>query len=316
MQCEFYTAKPIQYSTFNVLVMSSDNNSTYIGTLLDEDVKETSTPLIERSNRPPVQQPQTQTKLFPLPQTSFLMYTNTRWELRIRKEVFSPAETLNDPKATHLIFAQVVREVIAGTTIRLTLSEICQLRSLLSEFGVTESNVNAAAAHKPHVKKAIIEQCRKFPNYFARIFPVSTGAAGQRQNRSGNHLPELLGVSHSGLRLLRRDRDASNGREYLRVLDTIAFDNVVDVSLARVSTVQLLLRDGGLMTLYSPKAPHIHSIVERFVREALREGGGSEFVRALADYVTSENSLLSFRRGDIIRLLHKPASHVNVPKGE
>ncbi|XP_022668747.1 unconventional myosin-XV-like isoform X2 [Varroa destructor] len=280
-----------------------------------EDVKETSTPLIERSNRPPVQQPQTQTKLFPLPQTSFLMYTNTRWELRIRKEVFSPAETLNDPKATHLIFAQVVREVIAGTTIRLTLSEICQLRSLLSEFGVTESNVNAAAAHKPHVKKAIIEQCRKFPNYFARIFPVSTGAAGQRQNRSGNHLPELLGVSHSGLRLLRRDRDASNGREYLRVLDTIAFDNVVDVSLARVSTVQLLLRDGGLMTLYSPKAPHIHSIVERFVREALREGGGSEFVRALADYVTSENSLLSFRRGDIIRLLHKPASHVNVPKG-
>lgn len=244
------------------------------------------------------------------------MYTNTRWELRARKEVFSPAETLNDPKAIHLIFAQIVREVFAGTTVRLTLAEISQLRSLLAEFGVTESNVNAAAAHKPHVKKSVIEQCRQFPNYFARIFPVSVGQRhGRGTGQSQQQLPELVGVSHSGLRLLRREREPATGRDYIRVLDTIAFEDVADVSLAKVSTVQLLLRDGGLMTLFSPKAPHIHAIVERFAREALREAGGGEFVRALANYLTSESSLLSFRRGDIIRLLNKPDNHVNVPKG-
>ena len=217
--------------------------------------------------------------------------------------MFSPLETLENPKIIHLIFAQIIREVSTGTTLRLTLPEINKIRVLLSEFGITENNVNAIA-HKLQTKKTIIQQCKEFPNYFARIFPVS----------GGRHHPgaEMLGVSHSGLRLLRRVSDPNHDHDHLEVLETIPLEEVADVILARVSTVQLLLRNGGWLTLYSPKAPHIHAIIDQFSQEALQETG-IEFVRAIADYETSEESLLSFRSGDIIRILK--SSNVNVAKG-
>ncbi|XP_028967897.1 unconventional myosin-XV-like [Galendromus occidentalis] len=266
-----------------------------------EDVKQTAAAITapERSRHPAPQH--MQTKLFPLPQTPFLMYTKTRWELRIRKEVFSPLETLENPKKIHLVFAQIIREISSGTTLRLTLPEINKIRALLSEFGITENNVNATA-HKLQTKKAIIQQCKEFPNYFSRIFPIS----------GGRHHPnaEMLGVSHSGLRLLKKVSELNH--DYLDVLETIPFEEVADVILAKVSTVQLLLRNGGWLTLYSPKAPHIHAIIDQFSQEALQETG-IEFVRAIADYETSEESLLSFRRGDIIRILK--SSNANVAKG-
>ena len=229
------------------------------------------------------------------------MYTKTRWELRVRKEVFSPLESLENPKIVHLIFSQIIREISTGTTLRLTLPEINQIRALLSEYGITENNVNATA-HKLQTKKTIIQQCKEFPNYFSRIFPVS----------GGRHHPnaEMLGVSHSGLRLLRKVSDTNH--DHLEVLETIPLEEVADVNLAKVSTVQLLLRNGGCLTLYSPKAPHIHAIIDQFSQEALQETG-IEFVRAVADYETSEESLLSFRSGDIIRILK--SSNVNVAKG-
>ena len=48
------------------------------------------------------------TKLYPgPPSTTHYTYDRVPWTLKIRKEVFSPSETLNSPLAINLIFCQV-----------------------------------------------------------------------------------------------------------------------------------------------------------------------------------------------------------------
>lgn len=65
--------------------------------------------------------------------------------------------------------------------------------------------------HKLPVQRNIIELVKEFPTYFSRLFPVS----------GGKLLPnvQLLGVSHSGVRLITREREGLI--DYLRVLDTL-----------------------------------------------------------------------------------------------
>ena len=48
------------------------------------------------------------TKLYPgPPSNTHYTYDRVPWTLKIRKEVFSPSETLNSPLAINLIFCQV-----------------------------------------------------------------------------------------------------------------------------------------------------------------------------------------------------------------
>lgn len=44
--------------------------------------------------------------LLPVDRT-FLTYSRVPWKLRVRKEVFSPLETYNDPAILDLLYAQV-----------------------------------------------------------------------------------------------------------------------------------------------------------------------------------------------------------------
>ncbi|GFW45912.1 unconventional myosin-XV [Trichonephila clavipes] len=149
------------------------------------------------------------------------------------------------------------------------------------------------------MKRNVVDVAKEFPNYFSRLFPIS----------GGRNLPnvQLLGVSHSGVRLVRRERDAIC--DYLRVLDTISFEDIAEVSVPRSSTIQILLRNGGWMTLYSHKAEKIRNMVERYCVEAAQ--GGHEYVRAVADYVTRESTLLSFRENDIIRVVKNRNLHLD-----
>merc|ERR1719340_115555 len=52
------------------------------------------------------------TKLYPgPPSNTHYTYDRVPWTLKIRKEVFSPTETLNSPLAINLIFCQIVTDV-------------------------------------------------------------------------------------------------------------------------------------------------------------------------------------------------------------
>ncbi|GFR27033.1 unconventional myosin-XV [Trichonephila clavata] len=173
-----------------------------------------------------------------------------------------------------------------------------KLQQLIDGYGVTSSTLHSNNI-KLTMKRNVVDVAKEFPNYFSRLFPIS----------GGRNLPnvQLLGVSHSGVRLVRRERDAIC--DYLRVLDTISFEDIAEVSVPRSSTIQILLRNGGWMTLYSHKAEKIRNMVERYCVEAAQ--GGHEYVRAVADYVTRESTLLSFRENDIIRVVKNRNLHLD-----
>ncbi|GBM19270.1 hypothetical protein AVEN_259857-3 [Araneus ventricosus] len=88
-----------------------------------------------------------------------------------------------------------------------------------------------------------------------------------------------------------------------------SFEDIAEVSVPRSSTIQILLRNGGWMTLYSHKAEKIRNMIERYCVEAAQ--GGHEYVRAVADYVTREATLLSFRENDIIRVVKNRNLHLD-----
>ena len=94
-------------------------------------------------------------------------------------------------------------------------------------------------------KKAIIEQARQWSIYFARLFPLKT---------TSNDL-HLLGVSHSGIRLIKQSRSATN-RSILKVMDTFPFDIIQNVSSIRNGSsieIQLLKKS---ITVQSDRVEH------------------------------------------------------------
>lgn len=55
----------------------------------------------------PVTVPTTAAKLLPLGAAACVTYNRVSWTLRVRKEVFTPSESLGPPSALHLMFCQV-----------------------------------------------------------------------------------------------------------------------------------------------------------------------------------------------------------------
>lgn len=78
------------------------------------------------------------------------------------------------------------------------------MRQLLESLGVGTHPPSPGeppyAQIAPHIKKTVVDAAREWPAYFARVYSV----------HGGNNLPhgggaQLLAVSHSGVRLLRRE---------------------------------------------------------------------------------------------------------------
>lgn len=110
----------------------------------------------------------------------------------------------------HLVFCQIVQDAFAANCIRLNREEKLKLQAQLKNYNVSQDNFYTIS-HKVPIQKNIIEFAKEFPTYFCRLYPVSGG-----RNLTNVH---LLGISHSGVRLIQRERDAIC--DYLRVLDTL-----------------------------------------------------------------------------------------------
>uniref|UniRef100_T1JBR9 Unconventional myosin-XV n=1 Tax=Strigamia maritima TaxID=126957 RepID=T1JBR9_STRMM len=238
------------------------------------------------------------TKHHPTNKSLYNTYTRMPWTLRIRKEVFTPSEELTNPLAFHLVFCQVVQDVFSNSCIRFNREERQKLRQLVDGYGITPNNLHSTH-HKTAIKKNIVDLARDAAVYFARLFPVSGGRA----------LPqvEMLGVSHSGVRLVRRHRDVPI--DWLEVLDELTFEDIAEVSNPRGSTLQLLLQNGQRIVLYTHRALQIRNLIDQFALEA--DSGAHEYVRAVADYITRESTLLSFRKGDILRIVNNKNQYLD-----
>uniref|UniRef100_A0A8D1P1Y0 Myosin XVB n=1 Tax=Sus scrofa TaxID=9823 RepID=A0A8D1P1Y0_PIG len=208
-------------------------------------------------------------------------YTNTPWRLFLRKEVFYPRENFSHPYCLRLLCEQILRDTFAESCIRISQDERRKMKDLLG--GDLEVGLDSLDTAEDSVKKRIVVAARdNWANYFSRIFPVS--------GESGSDV-QLLAVSHRGLRLLKVTQGPSFHPDH--------FAEVLGVDCPADSTLELSLK-GEQLVLHTVRARAVKAMVELFLSELKKDSG---YVIALRSYITDDHSLLSFQRGDLIKLL-------------
>ncbi|XP_037666136.1 LOW QUALITY PROTEIN: unconventional myosin-XVB-like [Choloepus didactylus] len=214
-------------------------------------------------------------------------YTSAPWKLFLRKEVFYPREHFSHPYCLGLLCQQILRDTFAESCIRISQDERRKMKDLLGDL---EVGLDSIATAEDSVKKRIVVAARdNWANYFSRIFPVSGGSGSDVQ---------LLGVSHRGLRLLKVTQASSFHPGQLKTLCSYSFAEVLGVECRGGSTLELLLKSEQLV-LHTARAGAIRATVELFLRTLRKDSG---YVIALQSYITDDSSLLSFHRGDLIKL--------------
>ncbi|XP_048652671.1 myosin XVB [Marmota marmota marmota] len=215
-------------------------------------------------------------------------YASAPWKLFLRKEVFYPRENFSHPYCLRLLCEQILRDTFAESCIRISQDERHKMKDLLGDL---EVGLDSLATVEDSVKKRIVVAARdNWASYFSRIFPVS--------GESGSDV-QLLGVSHRGLKLLKVTQGPSFHLDQLKTLCSYSFAEVLGVECQGSSTLELSLKSEQLV-LHTARARAIKALVDQFLSELRKDSG---YVIALRSYITDDHSLLSFHRGDLIKLL-------------
>ncbi|XP_014277405.1 unconventional myosin-XV isoform X2 [Halyomorpha halys] len=196
----------------------------------------------------------TSTKLHTPPSAAYFTYNRVVWKLNIRKEVFSPKETVSNPLVLHLIYCQVVKDCLTKQTPRISKEERSDMIQLLERFGVTLTNYQTGQ-HKANAKRAVVDMARHWLTYFSRLFPLS----------GGHQFPDaqMVAVSHAAIRLVRLDAN------YLRVIHSIKLNEIADTGLSKGGgSLHIVLSSGERFPLYTQRAKQLQVLINAFVREA------------------------------------------------
>uniref|UniRef100_A0A672YL69 Myosin XVAa n=1 Tax=Sphaeramia orbicularis TaxID=375764 RepID=A0A672YL69_9TELE len=236
----------------------------------------------------PVEEEIIQTELHSRTSDEYYTYTNVPWKLYMRKEVFYPKETLNNPLILDMIFRQIVHDTFSEACIRITVEERQKMRALFAEHQVEQ----VSGTHDESVKKKVVAVARdSWEIYFSRLFPAS-GSVGTGV--------QVLSVSHKGIKLLKMVRSSSTAPDYFRVLRLYSYSDILFVSIPSKNMLEFNLTNEKLI-LFSAKAPQVKHMIDYFLTELKKD---SEYVVAVRNYITEDRTLLSFHKGDIIRLQH------------
>nr|XP_046271328.1 unconventional myosin-XV isoform X3 [Scatophagus argus] len=236
----------------------------------------------------PVEEEIIQTQLHSRTSDEYYTYTNVPWKLYMRKEVFYPKETFNNPLILDLLFRQVVHDTFSEACIRITQEERQKMKALFAENKVDQ----VSGTHDENVKKKVVAMARdSWEIYFSRLFPAS-GSVGTGV--------QVLSVSHKGIKLLKMVRSSSTAPDYFRVLRPYSYSDILFVSIPSKNMLEFNLTNEKLI-LFSAKAPQVKHMIDYFLTELKKD---SEYVVAVRNYITEDRTLLSFHKGDIIRLQH------------
>ncbi|XP_066530593.1 unconventional myosin-XV [Hoplias malabaricus] len=249
-------------------------------------VSHRSTPPAPVSRELPVEEETVQTQLHRRSSEEHYTYTNIPWKIYLRKEVFYPKESFNHPLILDLLFKQIVHDTFSEACIRITKEERQKMKSLFAEH-----NVDAAAVTEDeNVKKKVVTAARdSWEIYFSRLFPAS-GSVGTGV--------QVLSVSHRGIKLLKMVRSSAVAPDYFRVLRPYSYTDIMFVTIPSKNMLEFNLTNEKLI-LFSAKAPQVKTMIDHFITELKKD---SEYVVAVRNYVTDDRTLLSFHKGDIIRL--------------
>ncbi|KAH9423690.1 hypothetical protein DERP_005271 [Dermatophagoides pteronyssinus] len=249
------------------------------------------------------------TKLFLKNEINFYAYSKCKFRLKMRKEMFTPSETIENPILLDLIFWQIVNDVYQTNCIRLNDNECQQLQKLLKSEGIHSYNPNVYSA-KQQFKRSVIECAKEFPSYFCRLYSVNGGKTLSNV--------DYFGISHSSVYLFKREKNStininSKHDDYLSIVEKFSYDDIQEILIPNNCTFQIFLNNTDQwITLYSNKALQIRNILEKFINEYQQTN--VEFVRAIKDCQNhQEPSMLSFRKDMIIRVVRN--KHLQLAKG-
>ncbi|XP_051530295.1 unconventional myosin-XVB-like isoform X2 [Myxocyprinus asiaticus] len=215
-------------------------------------------------------------------------YSSMPGKLFLRKELFYPREKFNHPYVLNLLCEQIMRDTYSDSCLRISREERRKMKDLLASFHIGAS---ISSLEDDAMKKRVIMAARdNWSNYFARLFNVEVGNGGDAQ---------ILGVSHRGLRLLKVARASGINPKHLKLLHSYSYVQVLSVQTQGAGKVVISLSNEEL-ELHSPQSPQIAAVIHLFLMELIKD---SEYVIAVKSYVTDDRSLLSFQRGDVIKLL-------------
>ncbi|NXW29105.1 MY15B protein, partial [Phaetusa simplex] len=228
------------------------------------------------------------TQLYKLTDSVSFSYDNPAWKIFLRKEVFYPKENFSHPYCLNLLCEQIMRDTFSDSCLRISREEKRKMKDLLMEFQVGN---DVQSIQEDGIKKRIVLAARdNWANYFSRLFPV--------HGENGSDV-QILGVSHRGIRLLKVVKAAGYNPEHLKILRSYSFADVLSVELKGSNDLEFSLKTEQLF-LHSPKAPCIKAMVELFIQELRQD---TNYVVALRSYIADDKSLLSFEKGDLIKLL-------------
>uniref|UniRef100_A0A3Q3KAQ7 Myosin XVAb n=1 Tax=Monopterus albus TaxID=43700 RepID=A0A3Q3KAQ7_MONAL len=241
-------------------------------------------PIPPPSRELPVETENILTQLHQSVNEEYYTYTNVPWRLYLRKEVFYPKDNFNSPLVLDLIFKQIVNDTLSEACVRITQDERQRMKALF-KHGVKQ-NMDPV---EEHVKKTIVTAAKEtWEIYFSRLFPAS-GSVGTGV--------QVVSISHSGIKLLKTVKSSAAAPDYFRVLRPYYAD-ILFVTIPSENMLEFNLTNEKLI-LFSAKAPQVKHLIDTFISEIKKD---SDYVIAERNFVTDNRSMLSFHKGDIIRL--------------
>ncbi|XP_076864017.1 unconventional myosin-XV [Brachyhypopomus gauderio] len=249
-------------------------------------VSQRSPPPAPVSRELPVEKDTIQTQLHRRTSEEHYTYTNVPWKIYLRKEVFYPKDSFNHPLILDLLFKQIVHDTFSEACIRITKEEREKMKSVFVEHDIDAG----ASTLDENVKKKVVTAARdSWEIYFSRLFPAS-GSVGTGV--------QVLSVSHRGIKLLKMVRSSEMAPDYFRVLRPYSYTDIMFVTIPSKNMLEFNLTNEKLI-LFSAKAPQVKTMIDYFITELKKD---SDYVVAVRNYITDDRTLLSFHKGDIIRL--------------
>ena len=97
------------------------------------------------------------------------------------------------------------------------------------------------------------------------------------------------------------------------MLETYSYDDIGEVSTVKNSGLQLAMHTGGRVVVSTNKAGQIRDLINQYLIEA--NSGQYDYVKALAEFSSKDESALTFKKGEIIAVVPKHDAYTEKVNG-